>query len=85
MRPRPDLVDHGSCLAAEGREYLVYLASRATVNVRVEGGPYAVEWINPRDASDRRPSGVTAEGKALMPPAEGDDWLLRLTRIGVGG
>lgn len=81
MKPRQDLVDRGYCLAEEGREYLVYLESRATVNVRVEGEPYAVEWIDPGDASDRRRAGITADGRALTPPAEGDDWLLRLTKV----
>ncbi|MEJ7640519.1 MAG: hypothetical protein WKF75_21755 [Singulisphaera sp.] len=81
MKPRQDLVDRGYCLAEEGREYLVYLESHATVDVRVEGEPYAVEWIDPGDASDRRRAGITADGRALSPPAEGDDWLLRLTKV----
>lgn len=80
MRPRQDLVDRGYCLADAGREYLVYLESRGTVNIRTEGGPCAVEWIDARDPSERRPGGLTDDGRALTAPDLGDDWLLRLSR-----
>ena len=80
MTPRPELVDNGYCLAEVGRRYLVYLESRGTVNVRVAGGPYSVRWINAQDTSDVRSGGSTEDGRNLASPADGDDWLLDLTR-----
>ncbi|HUG94339.1 MAG TPA: DUF5060 domain-containing protein [Planctomycetaceae bacterium] len=79
MRPRPDLVDNGWCLAASGEEYLVYLDAGGTVNVKLEGGPFAVEWINARDTDDRRDRGVTRDGRGLAAP-DREDWVLRLSR-----
>jgi hypothetical protein len=82
--PHPELVTATSgpaaiCLARPGATYLVYVESRGTVSVRVTGGPYAVEWINAQDASDRRRAGTTADGVNLATPADGDDWILTLT------
>jgi hypothetical protein len=80
MSPRQDLVDRGFCLTEPGREYLVYLESRGTVNVSIAGGAYAVEWINGQDPADRRSGDTTTDGRSLASPREGDDWLLRLRR-----
>jgi len=78
MTPRPDLVDRGHCLAAPGRQYLVYLDEPATVNVKVDKGEYRVQWINARDTSDRRDAGTTTDGRELVPPDNGGDWLVQL-------
>jgi len=83
--PHPELVaatggGAAFCLADPGQTYLVYLESRTTVDVRVTGGPFAVEWINAQDSTDRRRPGLTTDGAKLAPPAAGDDWLLVLTR-----
>jgi hypothetical protein len=80
MRPRPDLVTNGYCLANPGREYLVYLETRGEVDVHVENGPYTAVWINAQDTADRRNAGTTLDGEALRTPEDGDDWLLHLTR-----
>ncbi|OPZ13905.1 MAG: hypothetical protein BWZ10_01988 [candidate division BRC1 bacterium ADurb.BinA364] len=78
MNPRQDLVDAGYCLAKPGERYLVYLDEPGTVNVKLEGGPYKVEWIDARDTAKRRPAPSTRDGQGLKSPAEGD-WLLYLT------
>lgn len=78
MKPRQDLVDAGYCLAEPGCQYLVYLEEPGTVNIRIEGGPYEVEWINARATSETRDGGTTADGRALVSP-QGGDWLLHLT------
>jgi hypothetical protein len=80
FRPRPDLAEGNACLAEEGREYLVYLPARRPVNVTVAPGPYKVTWIPGANPADRREAGTTADGRALAPPAEGDDWVLQLRR-----
>ena len=83
--PHPELIETVSggasfCLAEPGQTYLAYLESRATVNVRVTGGPFAVEWINAQDPSDRRRASPTTDGAMLSSPPTGDDWLLVLTK-----
>jgi hypothetical protein len=82
MKPRQDLVDAGFCLAEPGRHYLVYLPTAAPVNVKIEGGPFKVEWIAARDAKNRREGGRTEDGARLQPPASEGDWLLWLMREG---
>jgi hypothetical protein len=83
-KPQPELVSvadgqvNAFCLAETGRTYLVYLEAPFSVNVRVTGGPYSVEWINAQNASDRRRGDPTRDGANLKPPAGGDDWILVL-------
>ena len=79
MKPAQDLVDAGYALAEPGRGYLVYLPEGGRVDVSVEGGPYRVEWINPREPGDRRPGPATSDGRALAAPDD-SDWLLYLHR-----
>lgn len=83
MKPRQDLVSRGYCLAWPGRDYLVYLETGGPVDVAVEGGPFAVTWINARNTSETRAAGTTVNGRALTAPDDGD-WLLRLTRTNTG-
>lgn len=84
--PRPDLVattpggPHAFCLADPGRSYLVYLEAPTTVSVRVEGGPYQVEWIDAQNSTVRQRATPTGDGANLVPPPGGDDWILVLTR-----
>jgi len=47
MVPRPELSSTGYCLAAPGREYLVYQPSGGTFGVTVEPGLYSVSWVRP--------------------------------------
>ena len=80
MKPRPDLVDRGYCLAREGKQYLVYLERSHSVNLKLTGGPYKATWINAQDTFDQRDAGLTDSGQNLTPPRGADDWLLHLTR-----
>jgi len=81
MKPRQDLVDNGYCLAEPGVQYLVYLDGPGAVSVAIEGGPYAVRWVNAADTSDVRDGGATSTGDNLTTPSGGDDWLLRLSSV----
>ncbi len=74
MRPAPELVDHGFCLANPGELYLVYFESPGTIMPALEDGFYNVEWINARDMKNRRDGGQITAGELLKSPAEGD-WL----------
>ncbi len=79
LSPRQDLVSTGFCLAAEGREYLVYLETGGTVQVQVQPGTYAVQWSNARDTRDQRRGGTITNGTNLTAP-DTNDWLLHLQR-----
>ena len=78
MKPSPNLVNNGWCLADPGREYLVYLQSRGSVSVTLSNAPYQVEWINAQDISDKRIGTATTNGLNLTSPTTGDDWMLHL-------
>lgn len=82
LKPRPDLVqgNHAHCLAAPGRDYLVYLENSEPVSVRIEAGPYRVTWHDTRRPFEQHDGGRTADAKNLAPPPGGDDWVLQLTR-----
>lgn len=79
MSPRQDLVNAGYCLAEERHQYLVYLNSGGSVDVKVSGDKYHVRWINAQDTSDRRDGGIINSGENLVAPDDADDWLLYLT------
>ena len=76
MTPRPDLVNNGYCLAEEGKQYLIYLEEPGSVDVDLPRGEYDVQWINARQAEDRRQEEITSDGQGLETPPGGDDWLL---------
>jgi hypothetical protein len=78
MRPHPDLVENGYCLALPGQKYLVYLEEGGEVTPQITGGPYRVTWINARKTADRREGGILTESTRLQSPTQGDDWLLLL-------
>lgn len=74
--PRGDLSSTDYCLAAPGKEYLVYQPSEDAFQVLLEGGDdatFAVEWFDPK-------TGAAAEGKQVRglgrvhfePPFPGD-------------
>lgn len=80
LRPCPELVTGGYCLAEPGEHYLAYLPAAKPADVTVEPGRYAVTWVNARDAADRRPGGETTDGRHLHPPDAGD-WFVILSRV----
>lgn len=82
LTPRPDLVDRGHCLAAPaagpGSHYMIYLPDGGSVNAKLEGGPYHVQWIDAKDTARRIDGEPTRDGRNLTAPAGGDDWILVL-------
>ena len=85
MNPCQDLVTNktGYCLAEVGKQYLVYLPSKGSVNVSVASGTtYKVTWINAQNTTDQRAAGTTSNGQGLTSPNEGDDWVLYLVSNG---
>ena len=79
MKPRPDLANIGCCLADPGRGYLVYLEQPGPVQVKIERGPFNVEWINARQPAERKAAGQTQDGRGLKPPGDAD-WVLVLSQ-----
>jgi hypothetical protein len=79
MSPHQDLTSSGFCLAEPGRLYLVYLPSGGSVDIKVTGGPYKVEWINAANPSERQSGGTTSNGSGLKAPNSGD-WLVYLSQ-----
>jgi len=77
-KPRPDLVNKGFCLADPGHAYLAYLDEPATLNVKVEDGPFLVDWFNAREGARAVAHAETADGRDLKPPGPGD-WIALLT------
>lgn len=85
MKPRQDLVTNktGYCLAEVGKQYLVYLPSKGSVNVSVASDTtYKVTWINAQNPTAQRSAGTTSNGQGLTSPNEGDDWVLYLVSGG---
>jgi hypothetical protein len=78
MSPRQDLVDNGYCLAEPGKQYLVYLESRGSLDIAVERGKYSVIWINAQDTGQTFVGPDTTNGQNLESPSIGDDWLVYL-------
>lgn len=60
MRPASELASSGYCLAAPGREYVVYLPSggEVTVDLTAATGPLEVAWIHPVDGAVTRAAAV---------------------------
>jgi hypothetical protein len=77
-RPRPDLVNTGFCLADPGRTYLVYLDEPSPLSVKVEDGPFDIDWFPARGGAQAAAHGQTADGRDLTPPGPGE-WIVLLT------
>lgn len=78
MQPRQALVSAGFALAEAGRHYLVYLPDGGTVDAAIEGGPYAVRWINARNPAETTDGGSTSDGQTLNAPNRDGGWLVWL-------
>ena len=82
--PRSDLADSEYCLAAEGREYLVYLPEGGSVIVDLSAArkPLAVEWFDP--TTGESVEGGTAPGQGrqkLTPPFDGEAVLCLTSKL----
>ncbi len=63
MQPRDKMASTQYCLAAAGREYLVYQPTEEAdgVSVDLKAGQYAVQWIDPLDLTVVKQEAVAAE------------------------
>jgi len=81
LKPRPDLVNTGYCLADPGKTYLIYLEQPEKLRLAVEKGSYKVEWINAAETTERFPGSITPDGLVSDPPKVTGDWLVYMKRI----
>ena len=73
--PRGDLTSTKFCLAAPGREYLVYAphGGPTTVDLSEASGEMSVEWFNPRTGVVKNGTHVTGgSSQRFSPPFDGD-------------
>jgi hypothetical protein len=84
-KPAPELVQSSDtavfCLADPGRDYLVYFEAPGSATLRLADGEYSTEWINAQTPSDRRRENVATRTRTFRSPSDGDDWILRLSRV----
>ncbi|MBN2411501.1 DUF5060 domain-containing protein [candidate division KSB1 bacterium] len=80
LKPRPDLVNAGFCLADPGQIYLVYLPEPEKLRVDVGKGSYKVDWINAADTSERFAGSISPDGLISGLPKTIGDWLVYVTR-----
>ncbi len=80
MKPRPDLVSSGYCLASEGKWYLVYLAGSPNIDIQLIPGAYTGKWISVDDFSRVIPIKEISRKVRFSPPDGKGDWLLYISR-----
>jgi hypothetical protein len=71
MTPRGDLSSTGYCLAATGKEYLVYQPGEGPFRVQLPGSgksTYAVEWFEPQAGCAVVAKPIKAEGQTTFTP-----------------
>jgi hypothetical protein len=73
--PRDDLVSHGMCLAAVGREYVMYLSAGGSTTVAGLPGTFIAQWYDPRHGTFQPAPG----GPSFTAP-DGQDWVLYITQ-----
>ncbi len=72
--PHNELASTGCCMAAPGREYLVYQPGSGAFTVRAEPGDYLCEWHDPSTGDTRRAAATSCAGgqTEFTPPFDGD-------------
>jgi hypothetical protein len=80
LKPHPELVSTGYCLADPGQTYLVYLPVPSSLDLELDGGIYLAEWINAANLEECYTVEPVSDGKGLQPPQASGDWLLYLSR-----
>ncbi len=79
MTPRGELSSTGYCLAAPGKEYLVYQPASGAFYVRIEspsGAAFVTQWFDPETGETSTGKRTTKTGKiAFEPPLAGDTVL----------
>lgn len=83
MAPRSELSSTTYCLAASGREYVVYVpAPGAALTVTLEAGSYDAEWVGPLDGGRKAVGRVDADGgDHEFKPPPGDAAVLHLRKV----
>ncbi len=82
MVPSDSLASSGYCLAAPGREYVVFSPDGGGVEVDLAGGSYRVEWIHPvsGEVTAAEPLVATAGKQSLAAPLAGPA-VVHLVRV----
>lgn len=81
MTPREDLSNTGYCLAAPGREYVVYQPGTGAFRVTLEGASaFAVEWIDADTGTVTAGESVKGMAEVTLEPPFTVDAVLHLRR-----
>ena len=79
MAPRGDLSSTGYCLAAPGREYVVYQPGAGPFRVKLEGGAtFAVEWVDPETGEVSKGTPVRSNGETTFDALDKSEAVLHL-------
>jgi hypothetical protein len=81
MTPRGELSTTGYCLAAPGKEYLVYQPGEGPFQVQLEGrddATFAMEWFDPKTGAATKGKQVKAAKEARFEPPFAGDAVLYL-------
>ena len=81
-RPSEEIASSRYCLAAPGREYVVYLPEGGSVTVDLSGaaGQMAVEWFDPTHGETHKAASMAGGGKAPFSAPFSGDAVLHLRR-----
>ncbi len=79
MKPAPQCVDRGFCLAKKDSLMLVYLDEDGAFRILQGKGRYQLEWIHAEKTEQRLDCGTVEVDRPLKAPANGDwfAWLVR--------
>ncbi|MBI5510930.1 MAG: hypothetical protein HY903_19385 [Deltaproteobacteria bacterium] len=82
MRPRPGLTSTGVCLAAAGREYVIYSQSGATFTVNLTGvtGAFAARFYNPKTGQLKAETTVQGGAVRTITKPSSSDWVYHLVK-----
>jgi hypothetical protein len=83
MTPQPDLCSTGYCLAAPGKEYLIYQLGKGAFTVTLTAGAYEAEWLDPQADLLWPKQRIESSGgqETFTPPTKGQA-VLHLKRTG---
>jgi hypothetical protein len=83
MTPHPDLCSTGYCLAAPGKEYLIYQLGKGAFTVTLTAGAYEAEWLDPQADLLWPKQRIESSGgqETFTPPTKGQA-VLHLKRTG---
>ncbi len=79
LKPHPELSTTTHCLAAPGRQYLVFSDSLSEYSVELEEGNYKVEWLDPKTYTIKEGNGFEWSGGARVFSIDDDFTVLLIT------